>query len=137
MPENDLAEELFEAIDAIVTQRISNLPYDKTVIATIADKSASSYGCYKVTTDNNISFLAYTENTNYSVGDKVYVRIPEGDYTQQKVITSKFIPDNSARLIGNNSTEYSELKKRITSLEDNEEKILLQIKELKNMIEKM
>lgn len=87
----EITEQLFEAIDTIIEQRIRNLPFDRTVTATIVDISMILYHKYMVTTDDNITFDAYSMD-NYNLGDRVYVRIPEGDYTQQKIITGKFIP---------------------------------------------
>lgn len=98
----EMTEQLFEAIDAIVTERLRTLPYDKTVVATIINKkrytvideynnSIIGYK-YKVTTDDNITFDAYSNISTYNVGMRVYVRIPQGDYTQQKVITQVWVP---------------------------------------------
>lgn len=81
MPENnrtatDISEQLFQAIDAIVMERIRVLPYDKTVIATIIENKNAPYGKYKVTTDDNITFYAFSEVTNYPLYMRIYVRIP-------------------------------------------------------------
>ena len=82
MDYEEIIEELFEAIDAIVAERLRKLGYDKTVIATIIDNSKAAYGKYRVTTDDNITFYAFSEITSYSLNEKVYVRIPENDYTK-------------------------------------------------------
>ncbi len=86
MPENrtatDISEQLFQAIDAIVMERIRVLKYDKTVVATIIENNKAPYGKYKVTTDDNITFFAYADTSKYNLHAKVYVRIPEGDYTK-------------------------------------------------------
>ena len=88
----EMTTQLFEAIDAIVTERLRVLPYDKTVVATIVDNKESIYYKYRVTTDDNITFDAYSDITDYRVGTRVYVRIPQGDYTKQKMITQKWVP---------------------------------------------
>ena len=88
----EMTEQLFEAIDAIVTERLRILPYDKTVVATIIDNKYAKYYKYKVTTDDNITFDAYSDIITYKVGAKVYVRIPQGDYTKQKMITQPWVP---------------------------------------------
>ena len=82
MDYDEIIEELFEAINAIVTERIRNLGFDKTVVATIIDNSNATYGKYTVTTDENITFYAFTEVTTYPLNERVYVRIPENDYTK-------------------------------------------------------
>ena len=104
MPDNnktatEISEQLFQAIDAIVMERIRVLKYDKTVIATIIDDKNALYGKYKVTTDDNITFLAYADTSKYQNHDKVYVRIPEGDYTKQKIITQRYIPEYNSSIL--------------------------------------
>ena len=103
MPENrtaaDISEQLFQAIDAIVMERIRVLKYDKTVIATIIDNENAPYGKYKVTTDDNITFYAFADTSKYALHDKVYIRIPEGDYTKQKIITQRYIPEYNNQIL--------------------------------------
>ena len=100
MPDNiDIAEQLFEAIDAIVKERIRVLKYDKTVVATIIENQDAPYGKYKVSTDDNITFFAYADTSKYELKDKVYVRIPEGDYTKQKIITGYYIPEGNTNIL--------------------------------------
>ncbi len=103
MPENrtatDISEQLFQAIDAIVMERIRVLKYDKTVVATIIENNKAPYGKYKVTTDDNITFFAYADTSKYNLHAKVYVRIPEGDYTKQKIITGYYIPENNEQFV--------------------------------------
>jgi hypothetical protein len=36
-------------------------------------------------------FEAYGENTTYNNGTEVYVLVPKGDYTQKKIIISRYI----------------------------------------------
>ena len=118
MPESrtasEISEQLFEAIDAIVMERIRTLKYDKTVVATVIENSKAPYGKYQVTTDDNITFYAYADTSKYELQDKVYVRIPEGDYTKQKIITGYYIPSESTLLVKdyrtNNQTK-AEFKK--------------------------
>ena len=88
----EMTEQLFEAMDAIITERLRTLPYDKTLVATITDNSKANHYKYQVTTDDNIQFDAYSSVTNYEVGTRVYVRIPQGDYTKQKMITELWVP---------------------------------------------
>ncbi len=89
----DYAENLFQAVDTIVTERIQNLPYDRTIRAKVINNSSAFYGLYYVTTDNYNYFPAYSEDTTYNLNDEVYVRIPAGDYRKQKVIIGKYIPE--------------------------------------------
>ena len=121
----ELTEQLFQAIDAIVEERMRILPYDKTVIATIVNNESASVGKYQVTTDDNITFWAYSEITTYSLQEKVYVRIPQNDYTKQKIITGRYIQSDRFTPITevkNNQmitlqTAVKNLESRITILE--------------------
>ena len=96
---NEITEKFFQAIDIIVTQHLKKLDFDKTIIATITNNTKAIYGCYEVTTDNNIIFNAYCDNINYKIGQKVYIRIPGGDYSKQKVITGRYIQENNKNII--------------------------------------
>lgn len=94
-------EDLFQAIDTIIANRVSKLPYDQTIICTIENNSQAEYGKYWVKASNSTSnldakFAVFSNKTDYKVGDKVYVRIPMGDFTQQKVITGDYVVEGAA-----------------------------------------
>ena len=94
-------ENLFQAIDTIIANRVSKLPYDQTIICEITNADNAEYGRYLVKAYNqssgynDVSFTAYSDNTEYTVGDRIYVRIPAGDFTQQKVITGNYIAESA------------------------------------------
>lgn len=87
----DYSEALFQSIDTIVSERIKRLPYDYTIVATITNADNAYIGAYKVTTDNNTVFTAYSEVKTYSVGDRVYIRIVDTNYNSSKIITGKYV----------------------------------------------
>ena len=82
------AENIFQAIDVIVGARLSEISYDTTVKATIINADKAGKGEY-IVDDGSSRYKAYSETTTYEVEDEVYVSIPNGDYTQQKIITGK------------------------------------------------
>lgn len=94
LDKNEITQQLFKAIDAITDEKMRTLPYDKTIVATIVSNKDANVGKYQVTTDNNITFYAYSDITQYKVKERVYVRVPENDYTKQKVITGRFIAES-------------------------------------------
>lgn len=96
--EKDYNEILCEAIDVIVKNRLSAVSFDKSIVCTIVDDSEKTKGHY-IVTDGTIKFDAYTESEKYKINDQVYVTIPQGDYSQQKIIVSKYTADNSAEPI--------------------------------------
>ena len=83
-----MAENLFEAMDIITSKRLSALEYDKTLVCTIESVEDAKNGIYKVT-DGVSHFTAYSENTEYKEKTKVYVKVPNGDMGNQKIITGK------------------------------------------------
>lgn len=109
-----VTENLFQAVDTIIKQRVQNLPYDQTIICTVVDDSNAEYGKYIVESnynnlgseDNRIKFTVYSDNPNYTNGDRVYVRIPAGDFTQQKVITGAYVSDTTGKDDALTSNDY-------------------------------
>lgn len=84
----DFQNSLFQSIDTIVSARIANLPYDQTVECDIIDNTNAVDGEYTVQYQT-AKFNAYSENTTFEIGDRVYVQIPKGDFNQDKIIISK------------------------------------------------
>ncbi len=84
----DITNSLFQSIDTIVSARIANLPYDQTIECDVIDNSESSEGKYTVQYQA-AKFIAYSYNTEFEIGDRVYVQIPKGDFNQDKTIISK------------------------------------------------
>lgn len=92
-PKTDYNDILCQAIDTIVSKKIENLNYDKTIICDIVDASDASNGHY-IVNDGSISFDAYSEDTGYKTSESVYVTVPKGDFTQTKIIISKYTANN-------------------------------------------
>ena len=85
---------LCEAIGIVVDGKLNNITYDKTVICTIVDNSKKDEGYYTVTTEDNVKFDAISESNKYRIDDQVYVTIPQGDYSKQKIIISKYTAED-------------------------------------------
>lgn len=102
----DYAENLFQAVDTIVAERVKNLPYDHTVVATVLDATNAYTGAYKVTTDNNAKFTAYSDIKTYNAGDRVYVRIIDTDYYSSKTIVGKYIEPVNIKSSSSDIIEY-------------------------------
>lgn len=86
MPE--IAEQLFQAVDTIISDRINKISYDTTLTCTIVDDSDKKNGIYQVS-NGTAKFTAYSTNTTYITNDVVYVQIPNGNWDEQKIILSK------------------------------------------------
>lgn len=84
-------ENLFQAIDIITQERLSNLGYDKTIKATIVDDSKAAQGTYELEYGANNIFTAHCDASMvYKTGMVVYVIIPQGDWNNDKLIVGKY-----------------------------------------------
>lgn len=95
MADNNISESLFKAIDIITSKRLTELEFDKTIIATITDTTNAAFGDY-VLTDGATTFHAYSSDVSYKTGTNVYVTVPNGDFSKQKQILGKYVADEEA-----------------------------------------
>lgn len=87
---NSAMENLFQAIDIIVGDRLASLNYDKTIKVTVIDDSQSSKGIY-VVSDGATEFNAICNpDVVYTKGAIVYVVVPEGDWNNEKLIVGRY-----------------------------------------------
>lgn len=86
---NNISEQLLQAIDILTDEKVSKLQYDKTIQATIYRIENVDEGEYKVRYNGNI-FSAYSSDLSktYKVDDSVYVTVPEGNFSNRKLITA-------------------------------------------------
>lgn len=91
-------EQFFQSIDIILTQRLSDLSYNTTVIATVVDDSDKEKGHY-IVSDGTIKFDAYSSDVNYKIDDQVRVTILNGDWSQKKFIEGKYTDGDSTSAI--------------------------------------
>lgn len=86
---NNISEQLLQAMDIITEEKLKQLKYDKTIQATVYSIVDVDAGEYKVRYNGNI-FSAFSEDTSksYSIKDVVYVKVPEGNFSNKKLITS-------------------------------------------------
>lgn len=89
-----VSENLFQAIDTIISQRINEVSFDRTLICEIVSDSQHEKGEYTVKQDAR-KFVAYASGTErYRVGQQVYVTIPQGNYDLKKVIIGRYSADD-------------------------------------------
>lgn len=80
-----IQENLFQAVDTIVQNRIANLPYDKTIECEILEQVITEKNLYKVQYQG-VSFEATSIVTDLKQGDIVYVQVPQSDFRKEKFI---------------------------------------------------
>lgn len=84
---------LLESMSMIAQNAIKDLQYDNTIRCTVVDASRAKEGVYKVSNGTAI-FTAYSTE-NYNKNTEVYVTIPQGDMTNDKVIVGKVVKDKN------------------------------------------
>lgn len=79
-------DDLLQSIDMIVSQRVQDVKFDKTIVGTIVEVKDDVYTVeYEA-----MKLVCYALNeAEYKVRDEVYVLIPQGDFNLRKVITGK------------------------------------------------
>ena len=88
---------LLEAVDTLMTNKLSKLPYDTTKIGVIVDNQNASYGQYTVLIDK-ASQIVYSENKTYQIGDKVYIMSPNTNIADStKIILSKYVDEDTLK----------------------------------------
>ena len=84
---NEIAEQVLQSIEIMYDQKISELQYDQTIQGRIFTIENLDTGEYKVRYKGNI-FSAFAENgKTYKIYDNVFVTVPEGDFSNKKMIT--------------------------------------------------
>ena len=82
----DYAEQILQAVDIVVGQRLNDVHFDKTENCTIISDKNKKNGCYEVS-NGSTRYNAYVQVDGtdsipeYKVNDTVQVRIPNGDFT--------------------------------------------------------
>lgn len=88
---NQISENLFNAIDIIIQERLKDLPFDKTILGTIVEviKDKNDNILFYMVSYQGITFPAYTNLTGLDKGNSVYVLIPQNDTTNKRFIIGK------------------------------------------------
>lgn len=88
----EIQETLLKAIDAVITQRNNELKLDKTITATIKKNVGTKHGkpVYQVEYSGGlIEATAQNANDAYVPHTGVYVMIPEGNFSNEKIIIGR------------------------------------------------
>ena len=86
--QQNYGENICQAITIVAEELLKSVTFDKTVIGIIADDTEKESGKYRVSYNATI-FDAYTTDTTLKIGTNVYVQVPNGDWSEQKLILSK------------------------------------------------
>lgn len=83
-------QNLLQSMQVVANSAVQGISYDKTVLCKIEDITQRDQGKY-VVSENTVKFTAYSTETKYAKNTMVYVVIPNGDYSMQKIIIGKQI----------------------------------------------
>lgn len=91
--------DILQAVDIIADSKIKGLKFDKTIIGNISKIEDIEEGRYRIEYETG-NFVVYSEDPaiTYNLGESVYVKIPEGDYSNKKFIEGKVINEEKAEV---------------------------------------
>ena len=100
----DYSKEIIDAVETIVDAKLNQIKFDITEICTIVSKSEEDENIYWVT-NGQLTFQARSsDGRQYRNGAKVYVTIPQGDYSLEKIIVNA---DYSTETVSKNYIQTS------------------------------
>lgn len=85
---NNISDTFISAASIITEAAIKQLKFDKTVSVEIVALKDSSTGEYRVKYNGN-EMTAYSSDITLEVGDTVYMKVPEGDFSNKKTLEGK------------------------------------------------
>lgn len=89
-------EKFFDAVNNIAGRKVSSTPIDLTVNAKVKMVYNVDTGEYKVEYQGN-TFSAFSQNPTivYSKGERVYVLVPQGNFSEKKIILGRSANDSN------------------------------------------
>lgn len=88
-----LQESLLESMSILAESSMRNAPGTTVIEAVVKEVLDAGTGEYRVSyLENTLTVYSSNSNIEYNIGDKVYVLIPNGDFSKQKVIISLSTP---------------------------------------------
>ena len=94
----EAVDSVLNAMNIISAAQLNNISYDKTIICTITDNSHAEKEGYYTVTNGSVRFKAYVTRSEdmvkYRINEQVYVKVPNGDYSQQKIIEGYYVAEN-------------------------------------------
>lgn len=93
-----ITQSLIDGMQAIIQGNNSKLQFDRTIKATIINNDEKTKGCY-VVDDGSTTFYAYSDNTSYPNKAQVYVKIPNNDFNNVKLIIGRCELDGNDRYV--------------------------------------
>ena len=121
---NNLQQSIFDAVDTIVSRRIKEIDYDKTIIGIINSSAGikNRKAIYKVEYAGGFFYASVLDDNDvYVKNTKVYVFIPQGDFSKDKIILGRADTINTSsnlNLVASAINNYSILGNNLIELID-------------------
>ena len=104
---NDIQKSLLDSLSLVANSSAKNMQNTITIEAEVISVEDSGLNSYKVNYMNN-KFIAYanTPNVQYTQGDKVYVLVPNGDFSKEKIIIGTIKPSGNIFTTSSSDVSY-------------------------------
>lgn len=104
---NDIQKSLLDSLSLVANSSAKNMQNTVTIEAEVISVEDSGLNSYKVNYMNN-KFIAYanTPNVQYTQGDKVYVLVPNGDFSKEKIIIGTIKPSGNIFTTSSSDVSY-------------------------------
>lgn len=86
MSSMELQDAILKAIDTLAQNRIDQIKADKTIKCTISKCTNALTSEYKATYNGGRIYVYAADGSTYISGEEVYVLVPEGDFSNKKII---------------------------------------------------
>lgn len=112
-------DNIAKAIDILLNKRLKSLGYDQTIIAIIQQVINSEQGKYKITYEGSVlEAEAINQNKLYDVGQLVYVKIPQSDFSNKLIIEGMVNDESQLKLTKEELQNYKITEYPIFEYED-------------------
>lgn len=100
-------ENILQAVDMVVSQRLNEMSFDKTIVCKVEDDTNASKGEYTVSYQA-MTMVVYAANPEeeYKKGQQVYVTVPQGDFNLRKIIIGYVSPSEIPTYLYTNPMKY-------------------------------
>ena len=116
---DDMLNALNSAMEIHAQNAVKNLPFNKTELVEIVDITKRDQGWY-VVWNGSTRYMAFSENTSYKMGAKVYVNIPNNNFDNQKIIVGQQVGENEQSIFFRSPLErYQPVTDNVLTLSEN------------------
>lgn len=105
----ELQESILDAISVLADKSVNDAKTDRTIECEIVKIQDAKQGIYTVKYTEN-KFIAHSTNSaTYAIGDSVYVLVPQGDFSKNKIIIGTVEASKTFEEISQNRVLYNEV----------------------------